>query len=143
MTAISTDQEKSVLDSVNTQLFIGGEWREASGAETLDVEDPSTGETLVAVADGTPEDAKAALDACCAVQAEWAAHPPRERGEIPRRSFEALTARADDLALLMTLEMGKPLAESKDEITYAAEFFRWFAEHHGRVHRGSTGPATG
>src|SRR3954463_6247359 len=133
MTAISTDQEKSVLDSVNTQLFIGGEWREASGAETLDVEDPSTGETLVSVADGAREHARAALDACCAVQAEWAAHPPRERGEILRRSFEALTARADDLALLMTLEMGKPLAESKAEITYAAEFFRWFAEEAVRI----------
>src|SRR4051794_887183 len=133
MTAISTDQEKSVLDSVNTQLFIGGEWREASGAETLDVEDPSTGETLVSVADGTPEDAKAALDACCAVQAEWAAHPPRERGEILRRAWEAITERSDDLAVLMTLEMGKPVAESKAEITYAAEFFRWFAEEAVRI----------
>src|SRR5947208_12424117 len=104
MTAISTDKEKSVVDSVNTQLFIGGEWRDASGGDTLDVEDPSTGETLVAVADATPEDAQAALDAACDVRAEWAAHPPRERGEILRRSFEALTERADDLALLMTLE---------------------------------------
>jgi succinate-semialdehyde dehydrogenase/glutarate-semialdehyde dehydrogenase len=133
MTAISTDKEKSVVDSVKTQLFIGGEWRDASGGATLDVEDPSTGEPLASVADATPEDAKAALDACCAVQAEWAAHPPRERGEILRRSFEALTARADDLALLMTLEMGKPLAESKAEITYAAEFFRWFAEEAVRI----------
>jgi succinate-semialdehyde dehydrogenase / glutarate-semialdehyde dehydrogenase len=133
MTAISTDQEKSVVDSVRTQLFIGGEWRDASGGDTLDVEDPSTGETLASVADATPEDAKAALDACCEVQAEWAAHPPRERGEILRRSFEALTERADDLALLMTLEMGKPLAESKAEITYAAEFFRWFAEEAVRI----------
>src|ERR687885_2051552 len=106
MTAISTDQEKSVLDAVKTQLFIGGEWRDASGGETLDVEDPSTGETLVAVADATPDDAKAALDAACAKQAEWAAHPPRERGEILRRAWELITQRADDLAVLMTLEMG-------------------------------------
>jgi succinate-semialdehyde dehydrogenase/glutarate-semialdehyde dehydrogenase len=133
MTAISTDQEKSVLDGVRTQLFIGGEWRDASGGDTLDVEDPSTGETLVSVADATPDDAKAALDACCAVQAEWAAHPPRERGEILRRSFETLVQRADDLALLMTLEMGKPLAESKAEIAYAAEFFRWFSEEAVRI----------
>jgi succinate-semialdehyde dehydrogenase / glutarate-semialdehyde dehydrogenase len=133
MTAISTDTEKSVVDSVKTQLFIGGEWRDASGGETLGVEDPSTGETLVEVADGTADDAKAALDAACAVQAEWAAHPPRERGEILRRSFEALTERADDLALLMTLEMGKPLAESKAEIAYAAEFFRWFSEEAVRI----------
>src|ERR671926_1747050 len=133
MTAISTDQEKSVLEGVRTQLFIGGEWRDASGGETLDVEDPSTGEALASVADATPDDAKAALDACCAVQAEWAAHPARERGEILRRSFEALTARADDLALLMTLEMGKPLAESKAEIAYAAEFLRWFSEEAVRI----------
>src|SRR5947207_15115098 len=133
MTAVSTDQEQSVLDSVKTQLFIGGEWRDASGGDTLDVEDPSNGETLVSVADATPEDAKAALDAACAVQAEWAAHPPRERGEILRRAFEALVARTDDLALLMTLEMGKPLAESKAEIAYAAEFLRWFAEEAVRI----------
>jgi succinate-semialdehyde dehydrogenase / glutarate-semialdehyde dehydrogenase len=133
MTAISTDQEKTVLDSVPTQLFIGGEWRDASGGDTLDVEDPSTGETLVAVADATEDDAKAALDAACAVQAEWAAHPPRERGEILRRSFEKLVERTDELALLMTLEMGKPIAESKAEIAYAAEFFRWFSEEAVRI----------
>src|SRR3954468_1546376 len=130
---MSATQEQSAIDSVPTQLFIGGEWRAASGGATLDVEDPSTGETLASVADATPEDAKAALDACCAVQAEWAAHPPRERGEILRRSFEALTARADELALLMTLEMGKPLAESKAEIAYAAEFLRWFSEEAVRI----------
>src|SRR3954462_10450170 len=113
MTAISTDKEKSVLDSVNTQLFIGGEWRDASGGDTLDVEDPSTGDAIASVADATPDDAKAALDAACAGQDEWAVHPPRERGEILRRAFEAMNANADDLALVMTLEMGKPLAESK------------------------------
>jgi succinate-semialdehyde dehydrogenase / glutarate-semialdehyde dehydrogenase len=126
-------QEQTVVDQVPTQLFIGGEWRDASGGDTLDVEDPSTGETLTSVADATPEDAKAALDAACAVQEEWASHPPRERGEILRRAFETLVARQDDLALLMTLEMGKPLAESKAEIIYAAEFFRWFAEESVRI----------
>jgi succinate-semialdehyde dehydrogenase/glutarate-semialdehyde dehydrogenase len=125
--------EKTVLDSVPTQLFIAGEWRDASSGDTLDVEDPSTGEALVAVADATPDDAKAALDACCEAQAEWAATAPRERGEILRRAFERLTERADELALLMTLEMGKPLAESKAEITYASEFFRWFAEEAVRI----------
>ena len=89
--SITADQEKSVLTNVNTQLFIGGEWREASGGATLDVEDPSTGEAIASVADATPEDASAALDAACAVQAEWAAHPPRERGEILRRAYEAIT----------------------------------------------------
>ena len=130
---MSATQEKSAVDSVPTQLFIGGEWRDASGGATLDVEDPSTGETIASVADATPDDSKAALDACVAVQAEWAAHPPRERGEILRRAYEALTAKTDELALVMTLEMGKPLAESKAEITYASEFFRWFAEEAVRI----------
>jgi succinate-semialdehyde dehydrogenase/glutarate-semialdehyde dehydrogenase len=131
--SITADQEKSALTNVNTQLFIGGEWREASGGATLDVEDPSTGETIASVADATPEDASAALDAACSVQAEWAAHPPRERGEILRRAYEALTAKTDELALVMTLEMGKPIAESKAEIAYASEFFRWFAEEAVRI----------
>ena len=130
---ITADKEKTVVDSVPTQLFIGGEWRDATGGATLDVEDPSTGESIASVADATPEDATAALDACAEVQAEWAAHPPRERGEILRRAWEKLTERSDDLALLMTLEMGKPLAESKAEIAYAGEFFRWFAEEAVRI----------
>jgi succinate-semialdehyde dehydrogenase/glutarate-semialdehyde dehydrogenase len=131
--SITADQEKSALTNVNTQLFIGGEWREASGGATLDVEDPSTGEAIASVADATPDDASAALDAACAVQGEWAAHPPRERGEILRRAYEAITAKADELALVMTLEMGKPIAESKAEIAYASEFFRWFAEEAVRI----------
>ena len=133
MSTITRSQEQAALEQVPTQLFIGGEWRDASGGATVGVEDPATGETLVAVADATPEDATAALDACCAAQAEWAAHAPRERGEILRRAFEAITARADELALVMTLEMGKPVAESKAEIAYAAEFFRWFAEEAVRI----------
>jgi succinate-semialdehyde dehydrogenase/glutarate-semialdehyde dehydrogenase len=131
--SITTDNETAVVEAAPTRLFIGGEWRDAGGGETLAVEDPSTGETLTEVADATADDAKAALDACVAVQEEWAAHPPRERGEILRRVFEAMTARADELALLMTLEMGKPLAESKAEITYAAEFLRWFSEESVRI----------
>src|SRR6476620_7283086 len=119
---MSATQERTAVDAVPTQLFIGGEWRDASGGATLDIEDPSTGETIASVADATPEDASAALDAACAVQAEWAAHAPRERGEILRRAYEAITAKADELALVMTLDMGKPLAESKAEITYASEF---------------------
>ena len=131
--SITATQEQAALEAVPNQLFIGGAWRDASGGATLAVEDPATGETLVEVADATPDDALAALDACVAVQAEWAAHPPRERGEILRRAFEQIAARADELALLMTLEMGKPLAESKAEVTYAAEFFRWFAEEAVRI----------
>ena len=120
-------QEQAVVDKVEKRLYIGGEWRDASGGETLAVEDPSTGEALCEVADATPDDAKAALDAAVASQAEWAATPPNERGEILWRAFETLNERADELALLMTLEMGKAVAESKAEITYAAEFFRWFS----------------
>jgi succinate-semialdehyde dehydrogenase/glutarate-semialdehyde dehydrogenase len=131
--SITATQEQAALGAVPTKLFIGGEWRDASGGATLAVEDPATGEPLVEVADGTPDDAVAALDACVAVQDEWAKHPPRERGEILRRAFEAITAQADELALVMTLEMGKPIVESKAEITYAAEFFRWFAEEAVRI----------
>ena len=130
---VTTDNESAVVEAAPNQLFIGGEWRDASGGATLAVEDPSTGETLVEVADATPDDAKAAMDAAVAVQEEWAAHPPRERGEILRRTFEQMTARADELALLMTLEMGKPLAESQAEIAYAAEFLRWFSEEAVRI----------
>jgi succinate-semialdehyde dehydrogenase/glutarate-semialdehyde dehydrogenase len=133
MSTITQDREKSVVEAVPTQLYIGGEWRDAAGGETLAVEDPSTTDTLADVADATPDDARAALDAAVAVQDEWAVHPPRERGEILRRAFELIMERVDDLSLLMTLEMGKPLAESKAEVSYAAEFFRWFAEEAVRI----------
>jgi succinate-semialdehyde dehydrogenase/glutarate-semialdehyde dehydrogenase len=126
--------EQAVLQRVPTQLYIDGEWRPASAGGTLPVEDPATGETLVEVADAQPKDALAALAAAAERRAEWAAHPPRERGEILRRAYEALMERRDELALLMTLEMGKALAESKAEIGYAAEFFRWFSEEAVRIH---------
>src|ERR671915_1079264 len=120
-------KEQEVVDKVPHQLYIGGEWRDADGGETLAVEDPATEETLTEVADATPEDATAALDAAVEAQKEWAATAPNERGEILWKAFEKLNERADELALLMTLEMGKPVAESKSEIVYAAEFFRWFS----------------
>ncbi|MGH2952486.1 MAG: NAD-dependent succinate-semialdehyde dehydrogenase [Solirubrobacterales bacterium] len=124
--AIATT-EQSVLDAVPNRLLIGGEWREASDGATLAVEDPAAAETIREVADATPEDAQAALDAACEAQPAWAATPPNERGEVLWRAFEALNDRADELALVMTLEMGKAVAESKAEIAYAAEFFRWFS----------------
>jgi succinate-semialdehyde dehydrogenase / glutarate-semialdehyde dehydrogenase len=120
-------QEQTVVDKVPTQLLIAGEWRDASGGDTLAVEDPATGEALCEIADATPDDARAALDAAVDAQAEWAATPPNERSEILHRAFLTLNERADELALLMTLEMGKSLAESKAEIAYSAEFFRWFS----------------
>src|ERR1700727_3299893 len=111
MSTITAPAEQKILDEVPKQLFIGGEW--VDGAKgTLSVEDPSTGESLCEVADASTDDAKAALSAAAEAGPEWGATAPRERGEILRRSFEAITARADDLALLMTLEMGKPVAES-------------------------------
>ena len=110
-------QEQTVIDAVPKQLYIGGEWRDGEGGRTIPIEDPATGETLCEVADAQPADAMAALDAACQAQREWARHPPRERGEILRRAFEAIVARKDELALLMTLEMGKPLSESLAEIT--------------------------
>jgi succinate-semialdehyde dehydrogenase/glutarate-semialdehyde dehydrogenase len=131
--SITADKETAVVEAAPNQLYIGGEWRDAGGGATLAVEDPSTGETLTEVADATADDAVAALDAAVAVQEEWAQHPPRERGEILRRTFEAMTERADELAVLMTLEMGKPLAESKAEIAYASEFLRWFSEEAVRI----------
>src|SRR5215211_2221781 len=123
--AVATE-EQAVIERVPKQLWIGGEWRDG-GAGTLPVEDPATGETICDVADATPEDAISALDAAVAAQPDWAATPPNERSEILHRAFLALNERADELATLMTLEMGKAVAESKAEITYAAEFFRWFA----------------
>ncbi|MDQ1377727.1 MAG: succinate-semialdehyde dehydrogenase / glutarate-semialdehyde dehydrogenase [Acidimicrobiaceae bacterium] len=131
-----------VLGSVPRQLFIGGIWRPAAGGRTLAVENPATGEVIAEVADGSADDAHSALDAAVAAQPGWAATPPRDRGEILRRAYQLLTERTNDLALLMTLEMGKPVAESAAEITYAAEFFRWFAEEAVRIEgRFSVNPA--
>jgi len=131
--AIAGD-EQAVLDEVPTGLYIGGQWRAAGAAATLAVEDPATGETLLEVADATPEDALAALGAASDAQGDWAETAPRARGEILRRAYELLIADVDRLALLMTLEMGKALAESRAEIRYAAEFLRWFSEEAVRIH---------
>jgi succinate-semialdehyde dehydrogenase / glutarate-semialdehyde dehydrogenase len=120
-----------LLSSVPTGLWIGGE--ERTGSSTFNVLDPSDDEVLTTVADGTPDDAIAALDAACAVQAEWAATAPRERGEVLRAVFEKISECAEDIATLMTLEMGKVLPESKAEVTYGGEFFRWFSEEAVRI----------
>jgi succinate-semialdehyde dehydrogenase / glutarate-semialdehyde dehydrogenase len=125
--------EKESLDSVPTGLFIGGEWRDSSDGSTIDVEDPATGKVLTTVASATPADGVAALDAAVAAQRDWAATAPRERAELLRSAFDLITERADHFAMLMTLEMGKPLAQSKGEVTYGAEFFRWFSEEVVRV----------
>ena len=126
-------REHAVVDAVPTDLLIGGRWRPATSGATLAVDDPATGKALVEVADAGPDDGLAALDAAAAAQDGFAAMPPRERGEILRRAYELIMSRVDDLALLMTIEMGKPVAESRAEVSYAAEFFRWFAEEAVRI----------
>ena len=131
MSTIDASKEQAVVDAVPKGIYVGGEWQERS--ETLKIEDPSTGDTIAEVADASAEDAVAALDAAVAIKDDWAKTPPRDRGEILRRAFDMIVERADDLALLMTLEMGKPLAESKAEVTYAAEFLRWFSEEATRI----------
>ncbi|HIW90855.1 MAG TPA: aldehyde dehydrogenase family protein, partial [Candidatus Corynebacterium avicola] len=113
---------------VPTGLLINGQWRDASDGSTYDVENPATGERLATLASATSEDAVAALDAAASAQDEWSRTAPRERSEILRKAFELVTERKDTFATLMTLEMGKPLAESYGEVTYGAEYLRWFAE---------------
>jgi succinate-semialdehyde dehydrogenase/glutarate-semialdehyde dehydrogenase len=120
-------EEQTVVEKVQRKLFIGGEWRDATGGGTLEVLDPATEEPICEVPDATPEDAMAALDAAVEAQAEWGTSAPNDRAGILWKAFELLMERADELATLMTLEMGKPVAESKAEIVYAADFFRWFS----------------
>jgi succinate-semialdehyde dehydrogenase/glutarate-semialdehyde dehydrogenase len=112
---------------MSEQLYIGGEWRDASGGGTLEVEDPATGQAFETVADATVQDAQAALGAAADSQAEWAASAPKDRSEILRKAYELINERVDDLAVLMTREMGKPVAESRAEVAYAADFLNWFA----------------
>ena len=129
-----------LLAKVPTGLLINGEWRDAASGETFEVENPATGETLATLASAGSDDAMAALDAACAVKDEWARTSPRERSNILRRAFDLVTERKDEFAALMTLEMGKPLAEAYGEVTYGAEYLRWFSEEAVRDY-GATLPA--
>ncbi|MFE7747265.1 NAD-dependent succinate-semialdehyde dehydrogenase [Nocardia sp. NPDC057455] len=133
--------ERAAIDTVPRGLFIEGRWR--ATARTLPVFDPATGELLCAVADADPADGRAALDAACAAQRDWAATPPRARSDLLMRVHRALLAETDRLGLIATLEMGKPLAEARGEIAYAAEFFRWFAEEAVRLDGGYMPAPTG
>lgn len=130
---MATVTQESVLESVPKGLLVAGQWRDASGGKTLAVDDPATGEVLTHVADASVEDGKAALDAAVAAQADWARTAPRDRAEILRAAYEKITERADEFAMLMTLEMGKTLAESRGEVAYGSEFFRWFSEEAVRI----------
>ena len=125
--------EAMLLDSVPDGLFIGGEWAPAISGATLNVYDPATGEMIKTIASAGVEDGAAAMDAAVNAAADWASTPPRERAELLRRAFEGIRERQDEVALLMTLEMGKPLAESKAEVIYGSEFLRWFSEEAVRI----------
>jgi len=124
--------EKALLERVPDGLYIGGEWT-AGSAGTFPVFDPATGDRIKEIADASPEDGIRALDAAVAAADDWAATPARQRGEILRRAFDLLQERRDEFALLMTLEMGKPLAEASGEVTYGGEFLRWFSEEAVRI----------
>jgi succinate-semialdehyde dehydrogenase / glutarate-semialdehyde dehydrogenase len=125
--------ETTLLESVPDGLFVGGEWRSAASGATLNVYDPATGEVIKTIADAGVEDGAAAMDAAVDSAAAWAKTPPRERAEILRRAFDLVRERQDQVALLMTLEMGKPVAESKAEVIYGSEFLRWFSEEAVRI----------
>ena len=132
LTSTQTPQQ-AVLEAVPTELYIGGRWRPSDSGNTFPVHDPATGRELAAVADATIADGAAALDAAATAQKAWSRTAPRERAELLRAAFDAVIARSDDFAMLMTLEMGKPLAEARGEVTYGAEFLRWFSEEAVRV----------
>ncbi|WP_336631449.1 MULTISPECIES: NAD-dependent succinate-semialdehyde dehydrogenase [unclassified Microbacterium] len=124
--------ESDLLAKVPRRLFIAGAWRDGENG-TFPVYDPATGDVLVEIADASPADGIRALDAAVAAQDAWAATPARTRSDILRRAFDLLTERADEFALLMTLEMGKPFAEARGEVTYGGEFLRWFSEEAVRI----------
>ena len=130
------DKVSAVLEATPKGLLINGEWRDASDGGTFDVENPATGEVLATLASATEEDSRAAMDAAANAQESWARTSTRERSEILRRAFDLVQEHKEDLALLMTLEMGKPLKEAQGEVVYGGEFLRWFSEeavrHYGR-----------
>jgi succinate-semialdehyde dehydrogenase/glutarate-semialdehyde dehydrogenase len=125
--------EAALLEAIPKGMLIDGEWRTAAGGGTIAVEDPATAETLCEITDADVRDGLAALDAAVAAQPAWAATTPRARAELLRSAFEAVTARAEEIALLITLEMGKPLPESRAEVRYGAEFLRWYSEEAARI----------
>jgi succinate-semialdehyde dehydrogenase / glutarate-semialdehyde dehydrogenase len=131
--SMTNARESELLASVPDGLFIAGEWRGAHDGGTFHVRDPATGEIVRTIADATVADGTAAMDAAAEAFPAWAATPVRERAEILRRAFDLLQARKEDVALLMTIEMGKPLAEARGEVAYGGEFLRWFSEEAAHV----------
>lgn len=133
----------ALIDAIPTDLWIGGKQVPSSTGARFPVHNPATGAVLTTVADASAADGATALDEAVAVQQSWAATPPRERAEILRRAWELVIARRDDFALAMTLEMGKPLAESQGEVAYGGEFLRWFSEEAVRINGRYTSSPTG
>ena len=133
---IDTITEQRVLDAAPKQLFIDGRWQDGQDGATFEVDDPSTGKPLCSVADASAEDGMRALTSAADAQTSFAATSPQQRAELLMNAYHLLHERIDDLSLLMTLEMGKPLAESRGEIVYAAQFFRHFAEEAVRINGG-------
>ena len=128
-----TLSEKELLAKVPTGLYIGGKWVEGHGERPISVEDPATGKVLLQIANANAQDGLAALTAADEAQAKWAKTAPRERSEILRRTFDLVRARSEEFAMLISLEMGKPIAEARGEVTYGAEFLRWFSEEAVRI----------
>src|SRR5947199_4774962 len=132
------DARAAALGCVPTELLIGGRWQPASTGATMPVVNPATEEVLAHVADATPEDGARAVEAARRAQPAWEQTPARTRSELLYRTFDEVMRRQEQLALLMTSEMGKPRAEARGEVAYAAEFFRWFAEEAVRIDGGFT-----
>jgi len=130
---VEPTNEQRVLEMVPKGLLIDGQWRSSSDGKTLDVIDPATGDVLTSIADATDADGMDALAAADAAQEEWAATAPRYRAELLRQAFERVNELAEDFALLMSLEMGKPVSEARGEVAYGNEFIRWFSEEAPRV----------
>lgn len=125
--------ESELLAKVPTQLYIAGKWVSGNGPGAITVEDPATGKTLLEIANANAEDGLAALTAADDAASSWAKVSPRERSEILRRAFEIIKARSEEFATLISLEMGKPIAEARGEVTYGNEFLRWFSEEAVRI----------
>ncbi|WP_168705105.1 NAD-dependent succinate-semialdehyde dehydrogenase [Gordonia paraffinivorans] len=133
MTSVADSPVRETLSSVHTDLFVDGRWVPAASGDRFEVVNPATEEVLARVADADASDARRAIEVAAAHQAEWAATSPRSRSEILYRAHQLIVERTDEIAAVMTAEMGKPLAEARGEVAYGAEFFRWFAEEAVRI----------
>jgi succinate-semialdehyde dehydrogenase / glutarate-semialdehyde dehydrogenase len=116
------------------QAYIAGEWVNAADGKTFAVTNPARGDVIANVADMTREDARRAIEAADKARHEWAARTGKERAAVMRKWYDLMVANADDLAAILTAEMGKPLAEAKGEILYGASFIEWFGEEAKRIY---------